>query len=106
MSATTEQLAEAKETQGGSDARSFFGLVFWLGIGGMFLLPVLGAAIAFIGGLLWLVAPIPNAMAAEAVEEAEESGGGCWWLLVALAAIIIIGLLAGVGAVGMIEAVQ
>jgi hypothetical protein len=87
-----------EETTG--NVRGIAGWGFWLGAAGCFtpLLPM-GAALATIGGIVWLLAPANAGRTQQMVDE-RQAGGGCWAGLGAVLFAVVVMLLAGLLAAG------
>ena len=84
-------------------ARGVAGLMAIVGIVWCFTpLAPLGAVVAIIGGVVWLLAPATEPSRAEMVVAVEAGGSGCGPALVTVALIVIVMALAGLAAFGVV----
>ena len=84
-------------------ARGVAGLMAIVGIVWCFTpLAPLGAVVAIIGGVVWLLAPATEPSRQQMVDEVEAGGSGCGPALATVALIVVILALAGLLAFGVV----
>ena len=84
-------------------ARGVAGLMAIVGIVWCFTpLAPLGAVVAIIGGVVWLLAPATEPSRQQMVDEVEAGGSGCGPALATVALIVVILALAGLAAFGVV----
>ena len=84
-------------------ARGVAGLMAIVGVVGCLTpLAPLGACMAIIGGVVWLLAPATEPSRQQMVDEVEAGGSGCGPALATVALIVVILALAGLAAFGVV----